>query len=280
MTEAAIRVEQLSVRFRGAFSGTPVAALDRVDLEVHAGEIVALLGRNGSGKSTLLRVLAGVIDPHAGSARVLGLAPTHRELALRAGWQPDDAPPLLHLRARELAVWFGTLRGMTRSAARERAAHWLDRCGLGAVGNRRARTFSAGMQRRLALCLAFMTEPEVLLLDEPTATLDPEGSQLVLETLTEHAARGGAVLLASHHLQEVEQICCRAYVLAHGRVRIHGSLDEVLGTGEVSCVVKGLDARGHAALAAAVTSHGGTVVRTEPAREHLFALFRRLGQPD
>lgn len=277
MTEAAIRVEQLSVRYRGPFAGTEVAALDRVDLVAAPGEIVALLGPNGSGKSTLLRVLAGVQDPHGGSARVLGLAPTARQLSLRAGWQPDESPPLQHLRAREVAEWLGTFRGLAKSVARERSAHWLERMGLGAVAERRVRTFSSGMQRRLALCLTFMTEPDVLLLDEPTATLDPEGSWLVLEVLTAHAARGGSVLLASHHLQEVEQICHRAYVLRQGRVVAHGTLDELLGTGEQRLVVSGLDAKGHAAVAETIARQGAELVRTERTREHLFALFRRLG---
>ena len=158
----------------------------------------------------------------------------------------------------------------------ERGMHWLDRLGLGRVADLRVRAFSSGMQRRLALCLAFMTDPEVLLLDEPTATLDPEGSWLVLGILKEFAARGAAILLASHHLQEVEQVCDRAYVLDHGRVRVEGSLDSLLGTGDDAIVVRGLDPKGHAAVATTVQEHGGEIVRVEKAREHLFALFRRL----
>jgi ABC-2 type transport system ATP-binding protein len=136
------------------------------------------------------------------------------------------------------------------------------------------------MQRRLVLCMALLCDPEVLLLDEPTASLDPEGSLLVLEVLREAAARGACVLLASHHLQEVEQICARAVLLDRGRVRAEGTLDELLGTGESALLVHGLTEGGEAAVAEAVRSHGGRVVRTERRHEHLFALFRRLREAE
>src|SRR5262245_10151027 len=145
MTEAAIRVEQLSVRYRGPLWGEPVAALDAVTLEARAGEIVALLGPNGSGKTTLLRVLAGVQQPSGGHARLNGESPGSRRLRSRVGWQPDAPPPLAHLRAPDLLAWLGTWQGWPVAHARAAAERWLERLGLAAHRRRRIKTFSAGM---------------------------------------------------------------------------------------------------------------------------------------
>jgi ABC-2 type transport system ATP-binding protein len=124
-----------------------------------------------------------------------------------------------------------------------------------------------------------LAEPAVLLLDEPTAGLDPEGSLLVMDILRAHADAGGSVLLASHHLEEVEQICDRVYLLAAGRRLAHGSLDELLGTEDQYLVVRGLDAAGFSRLGEAVAAGGGEVVRQGRERTHLYALFRSLRPP-
>jgi ABC-2 type transport system ATP-binding protein len=134
------------------------------------------------------------------------------------------------------------------------------------------------MHKRLALCAVLLSDPRVLLLDEPTSGLDPSGSALVIDLLRERARAGNTVVLASHHLQEVEQICDEIAVLHHGRLQARGTLDQLLGTGEQVLTVRGLDRPGLDAVAAAVRAHGGEVVRTGAAREHLFAMFRRLSQ--
>jgi ABC-2 type transport system ATP-binding protein len=136
------------------------------------------------------------------------------------------------------------------------------------------------MQRRLLVAAALLGDPEVLLLDEPTSGLDPIGSELVMTVLRERAASGTAIVMASHHLQEVEQLCTEVLVLFDGRCALRGTLDELLATGERALVVRDLDDAGLPAVAAAVRSHGGELLRSEPLRGHVYALFRRLAGRD
>ena len=131
------------------------------------------------------------------------------------------------------------------------------------------------MARRLALAAALLAKPDLLLLDEPTSGLDPHGSLEVIQILEELAAGGAAVVMASHHLQEVEQLCHQVAVLHRGRVAASGTLDELLGTGEKTLVIEGLDEPGLARVERAAKEAGGQT-RRDATRQHLFALFREL----
>ncbi len=280
MDEVVISVSGLCVRFAGRGSIEPVTALDGVDLELRRGEITGLLGPNGSGKTTLLRVLSGDLAATSGSVSVLGTHPGDPRTVSRLGVQPDAKLPFPHLGAAELLEYLGTLTGMPRLAARAKAAALIERLALLGAGRRPVRTFSTGMARRLGIAAAMLTDPEVLLLDEPTAGLDPNGSLLVCEMLQELAGRGRAVLVASHHLQEVEQISDRIYLLHRGKVATEGALDDVLGTDQFELLVSGLDEARRERIAQAVVESGGKPEAWRRARRHLFALFRELdGNP-
>lgn len=274
----AISVQQLAVTF-AARGREPVAALHPLDLDVAKGRILGVLGPNGSGKTTLLRVLAGLQRPTAGSVTVLGERPDAPALRRRVGWQPEGALPLGVLSAPEFLAWIGAELGLDNATSDARAAHWLDRLDLRHAGRRWLRTFSTGMQKRLALAAVLLGEPEVLLLDEPTSGLDPFGSEVVMQILRERAAAGTTILLASHHLLEVEEICDEVVVLQDGVLRARGTLAELLATDAHAVVVRGLDARGLDTVAAAARQAGGEVLRIERPRDHLFALFRRFAAP-
>jgi ABC-2 type transport system ATP-binding protein len=274
----AISLRQLAVTYRSGFRKPPVHALLPLDLELPAGRIVGLLGPNGSGKTSLLRVLAGLQRPSGGEARVLGCDPGDPDLRQRVGFQPEGALPFGMLSAPEFLAYMGCLCGLPWVVSDARTWELLRRLDLVAAGRRPVRSFSTGMQKRLALAAALLPEPEVLLLDEPTSGLDPLGSETVMALLQERAAAGACVLLASHHLQEVEQMCAEVLVLHAGVLRARGTLDELLGADATEFVVRGLDPAGTAAVQDAARAAGGEVLRTARARTHLFALFRRLQQ--
>lgn len=274
MQDSAISVEHLGVRFAGRGRRPTVEALDDVSLDVTRGSICGLLGPNGSGKTTLLRVLDGQLAPTHGTVRVLGRPPSARANVRDVGVQHDAPLPFPHASARELLEYFGALLDLPKAYVRSRAALLIERLDLGHARERAIRTYSTGMARRLGFAAAVLAEPDLLLLDEPTAGLDPIGSLLVCEALREFAANGGTVLLASHHLQEVEQISDRIVLLRDGRVRTEGTIDDVLGTDDDLLTTRGLNEAGREAVEATVEACGGRALGWRRARRHLFALFR------
>lgn len=271
-----IEVDDLTVCYR-SFGSRPVTALDGVTLRVQPGEIVGVLGPNGSGKSSLLGVLAGSTTASRGRVRVLGRPPTDRELVTRVGFQAEGPLPFRTSSSRAYLRRMAVLTGIPRRHSAPRIATLLADVGLGADASRRSVSkLSTGMARRLALAAALLPDPQVLLLDEPTSGLDPDGSLLIIDMLRARAQAGGTIVLASHHLQEVEQVCTRLVMLDAGRKVAEGSFDDLLGTDATELVVRGLDAAGLHELRLCAERLGGSVVRAERRREHLFALFRRL----
>ncbi|GAB4149961.1 MAG: ABC transporter ATP-binding protein [Planctomycetota bacterium] len=274
----AISIRRLGVTFRGGFRGEPVHALKPFDLEIECGTVLGVLGPNGSGKTTLLRVLAGLQRQSTGAALVLGRAPSDPSLLRRVGYQPEGPLPLGQLDALSFLEVCAAMLRMRWSDSRLAAQRLLREFGLDGDSKKRIRAFSTGMQKRLALAAVLLSEPELLLLDEPTAGLDPMGSEMVIEKLGGMAANGATVLLASHDLQEVERICSRVVVLESGHLRAEGTLDELLGREERRFVVRGLDDEAASRLPALVASLGGEVVECGREREHLYAFYRRLAK--
>jgi len=275
---AAISARQLAVTFPGRGRRAGVEALLPLDLELRSGQVLGVLGPNGSGKTTLLRVLAGLQAPSSGEVEVLGRAPADRDLVRRVAYQSEGPLPLATLSAPEYLAFVGAELGLSNEVSDRRAAALLARLELEHAGRRRIKTFSTGMGKRLALAAALIAEPEVLLLDEPTSGLDPFGSAVVMELLRERADAGAAVLMASHHLLEVEESCDEVLVLHNGSVRMRGDLDQLLARDEHALVVRGLDDDALAALAEQATRAGARSAHVERPRDHLFALFRRLGK--
>ena len=253
-----------------------VAALIDADLDCAPGEVVGVLGPNGSGKTTLFRVLVGDLAWTAGHVTVLGRPPGDPARTARIGYQPEGPLPFPRLSGRTFLRHLAALLGMPRRAAADRADELLDALDLAHAAPRPHATYSTGMAKRLALAGALLTEPDLLLLDEPTSGLDAQGSARVLEVLRARAAAGASVVLASHHLQEVESICDRVVVLVRGRVRRSGTLDDVLGGDASELAVTGLAPTARAAVEDAVVAAGGEVRGWRRSRRHLFDLFREL----
>ncbi|PFG44510.1 ABC-2 type transport system ATP-binding protein [Isoptericola jiangsuensis] len=201
-----------------AFAGRP--ALDGLDLAVAAGEVVALVGLNGAGKTTALRVLTGRLRPDTGRARVHGQDPARLDPAtarrfghcVGAGLVTPDLTVTENLRTAAL------LHGLPRTAVDAASAAALDRLDLGPWADARARTLSAGNAQRLGIACAVVHSPAAVVLDEPTATLDPRGVVVVRTLVRSLADAGAAVLVSSHHLDEVARVADRVLVVHAGRV--------------------------------------------------------------
>ncbi len=214
-------------------------AVDGVSLDVRRGEIVGLMGPNGSGKSTTLAVAAGVLDPLAGTVAVEAIDRSRNpaEFAMRVGFVPQECGLYDELTAAENLLFFGQLYGLGGTDLRRRVARVLARVSLTDRATHCVSTFSGGMKQRLNLAIALIHDPPVLLLDEPTAALDPASRDSLFTDLTHLRDDGHAVLLSTHHLEEAELGCDRVIVLEAGKLVASGTPGELLqsrvGTGAV-----------------------------------------------
>ena len=214
-------------------------AVDAIDLEVAAGEIVGILGPNGSGKTTTILMLLGLTEPSGGYAEVAGFDPLREPLEVkrRVGYLPDQVGFYDGLTARDNLAYTGRLAGLSRREIDERFAAAIVRVGLGDVARAPVRTFSQGMRQRLGLAEILMKRPSVAILDEPTTALDPHSTQEFLAMIRALKADGTAVLLSSHHLDQVQSVCDRVALFNRGRIALSGPVTElaqrVLGGGHV-----------------------------------------------
>jgi ABC-2 type transport system ATP-binding protein len=205
-------------------------ALDRVSVAVSAGEIHALLGPNGAGKTTLLRIFSGLLEPTSGSVQVGGIGPSGSPRRLRhlLGLVPSgDRSFYLRISGLENLVFFARLHGMRRAAALARGRAVLELVGLDASSRLPVALYSHGMQKRLSVARALLTEPKVLLFDEATHDLDPLGAQTVRALARDAAEAGAAVLWATQRVEEIRAFADRVTVLADGRVRFVGSVAQL-----------------------------------------------------
>jgi ABC-2 type transport system ATP-binding protein len=208
--------------------GDRVAVAD-VSLRVHAGELLGLLGPNGAGKSTTIAMLCGLTPADGGQVLVGGpaLAADANACKRRIGLVPQELALFDDLTAQANVELFGALYGMPRSTARSRAAQVLASVGLADRAADRPASFSGGMKRRLHIACALVHEPDVLLLDEPTAGVDPQSRNAIFDTLLALKAAGKALVYTTHYMEEVERLADRIVILDHGRVVAEGTLAEL-----------------------------------------------------
>jgi ABC-2 type transport system ATP-binding protein len=209
----------------------PRVALDDVSLAVDAGEVVALLGPNGAGKTTLVRVLTGLVKPDGGTAHVLGLETwdSPRELRARMGLVPSgDRSLYLRISGLENLVFFGRLHGMSLREARARAWELLEVVGLTDAARLRSGFYSHGMQKRLSIARALLTEPSVLLIDEATHDLDPEAASAMRDLVRGLADEGAAVLWATQRIEEIRGFADGVTLLREGRAVFQGTVSQLI----------------------------------------------------
>ena len=208
-------------------------AVDTLDLEVRAGEIFGLLGQNGAGKTTTILMLLGLTEPSGGSSRVVGLDPTRHPLEVkrRVGYLPDSVGFYGNMTGRENLRYTARLNGLRGEDAEDHIAVVLEQVGLTDRGDTRTDTYSRGMLQRLGIADALIKDPDVLILDEPTASIDPIGVIEILELLRGLVRdRGMTVLLSSHLLDQVQSVCDRVGIFAHGRLIGVGTVTELAAT--------------------------------------------------
>jgi ABC-2 type transport system ATP-binding protein len=226
--EPVVVVRGLTKIFKDFWGRPKAKAVDRVDFEVRRGEVFGLLGPNGSGKSTTVKLLLGLLYPTRGHIEVFGHSPRHVATKARIGYLPEESYLYRYLDSGETLDFFGSLFDLAPRERSRRAGELLEMVGLHQVQRRLVGEFSKGMQRRIGLAQALINDPDLVILDEPTSGLDPIGCREVKDLILALARRGKTVLLSSHLLADVEDVCDRVVIYYGGRVQAMGALKELL----------------------------------------------------
>ena len=228
MNDPVIEIRGLRKTFRDFWMRPVAEAVNGVDLTVRRGDVFGLLGPNGSGKSTTIKMILGLLDPTAGEVRLFGLPPRDRAARARLGYLPELSYLHPFLTARETVRYYAGLSNLDGRMAQARTAELLERVGLGTVADRAVGGFSKGMARRVAFASALVSRPELLILDEPTSGLDPIGTREVKELIGRLSADGMTILVTSHQLFDMQDVCSDVAILSHGRVVGGGRVADIV----------------------------------------------------
>src|ERR1041385_2940695 len=228
--EVIVSVRGLTKIFKDFWGRPKARAVDNVDFDVKKGEVFGLLGPNGSGKSTTVKLLLGLLYPTKGRIEVFGHSPRHVQTKSRIGYLPEESYLYRYLDSRETLDFFGNLFQLDRKDRNNRAEQLLEMVGLSQTRTRAVGEFSKGMQRRIGLAQALINDPDLVILDEPTAGLDPIGCREVKDLIVALARRGKTVILSSHLLSDVEDVCDRVVIYYGGKIQAQGTLKELLAT--------------------------------------------------
>lgn len=274
---AIVEARGLTRAFRDFWMRTRALAVDRIDLDIAPGEIFGLLGPNGSGKSTTIKMILGLLRPTAGRLKVLGRAPTDVAVKKYIGFLPEETYLYRYLTPMETLDYYGRLFGLRRQERQRRSEQLLDMVGLSGVAHRHVGEFSKGMMRRIGLAQALINDPEFLILDEPTSGLDPIGIRQVKDLLLDLRGRGKTILLSSHLLGDVQDVCDRMIMLYGGRVRASGSVESLLQDTCHTVIRTGrLDQSVIDRIDAILRSAGESIESVETPRQRLEDLFMEI----
>ena len=227
-TETVISAQGLTKVFKDFWGRPKARAVEGIDFDVKRGEVFGLLGPNGSGKSTTVKMLLGLLYPSGGRISVFGHSPRHVQTKSRIGYLPEESYLYRYLNSEETVDFFGSLFHIDSKERRVRAEQLIEMVGLENARRRHVGEFSKGMQRRIGLAQALINDPDLIVLDEPTSGLDPIGCREIKDLILTLAERGKTVILSSHLLADVEDVCDRAMILYGGRVQAIGTMKELL----------------------------------------------------
>ncbi len=264
----------LSKSFRDFWMRPRVRAVESLDLEIRRGEIYGLLGPNGSGKSTTIKMLLGLITPTGGKVAVLGRRPRDVATKRLVGYLPEESYLYRFLSARETLDFYGRLFRIPAAIRRDRIDRLLAMVGLDAVGHRPVGEFSKGMQRRVGLAQSLINDPQLLILDEPTSGMDPVGARQIRDLIADLGRRGKTVLLCSHQLSDVEDLCDRVAIMFGGRIRAEGRCADLLSEENAAAIrTPALPAAVATEVCNLLASRGIEPVSVERPRRRLESLF-------
>ena len=271
-----IQTLELTKVFRDLWRRVKARAVSKLTFSVARGEVFGLLGPNGSGKTTTIKILLGLLFPTSGRAMVLGRSPREVRVKAQIGYMPEESNLYRFLNAEETLDFYGRLFNFGRAERARRTEALLDLVGLRRERRRVLSEYSKGMTRRIGLAQALVNDPELLILDEPTAGLDPIGSREFKDLILELKRRGKTVLLCSHLLADVEDVCDRIGILYGGALQAEGKVDELLKRGDVTQITAAgrLEPGAAERVEKAIRAEApGAAVRFEAPRERLETLF-------
>jgi ABC-2 type transport system ATP-binding protein len=270
----AVRIRNLSKIFPLPFRRERVRAVKNLHLDVAPGQVYGLLGPNGSGKSTTLKILLGLVTPTAGTAEIFGVDSRLFSSKEKVGFLPENPYFYKFLTAQETLEFYGKLCGMRGNLLRNRIEELLDLVGLTYARHRRVGGFSKGMLQRIGLAQALIQNPEMVILDEPTAGVDPAGSRQIRDLILDLKKRGITVLLTSHLLEQVQEVCDRIGILARGELVREGPLAELTSVeNQTEYLVENADSTTEEKIRQALAGTGARLVEVRRPQRTLEKVF-------
>jgi ABC-2 type transport system ATP-binding protein len=221
MTETILSLESVTKRYSGQ------TAVAEFDMQVERGQITGFLGPNGAGKSTSLRMALGIIRPDAGRSRLFGKSPG-ADVLERVGFLPEERGIYKKMKAEDVIIFFGRMKGMSMTAARKAAREGLERFGLGGDAKKKIKEMSKGMAQKVQIIATLAHDPEFIILDEPFSGLDPVNQKMLEDMIRDEAKRGKTILFSTHVMEHAERLCDQIVLISKGRKVFDGSVPEAL----------------------------------------------------
>lgn len=272
--EVVVRCSSVTKIFRDFWMRPRARAVDSIDLDIRRGEVFGLLGPNGSGKSTTIKMILGLLAPTSGRIGVFGKPPDDVSTKKLIGYLPEESYLYRFLTARETLDYYARLFHLNRDQRKRRVDMLLEMVGLDTAQQRPVGEYSKGMQRRIGLAQALINDPQFVILDEPTTGLDPLGSRLIKDIIVTLAKRGKTILLCSHLLADVEDVCDRVSIMYGGKMRAHGTVESLLTRHDATTIqTEPLDEETMRQVRQVLAARGKKITSIEQPRQKLEALF-------
>ena len=274
MATPAICIQNLTKDFAVGMRGMKLRAVEDLCLEVGDNEIFGLLGPNGSGKSTTIKIILGLFEASTGNCEIYGKPSKLVDARRSVGFLPEAPYFYRYLTGRELVRYYARICMVARAEIDAAVDSVIKLVGMTEAADRRVGTYSKGMLQRIGLAQSLVHDPQLVILDEPTAGVDPLGSAAIAEIVRELKRRGKTILLSSHLLAQIEGLCDRVAILHRGKLVREGLVDDLVQEKDAeSLVVQGLNDEGRAAVEAEIKAQGGRLARVERPRLSLDAYF-------